>query len=698
MKKKIQSIYARSARFFRNLLHDKDKVAFLVVVILLFVLSVIAFTYLGKKKQNTSDSRLFWVIIFQCGTLGAIAAICGISFSRRLLPNIAIAAAWMILCVLWLDVNKAPLDRITIIDILVDAYRDGRMSSALLETLLKFYGIGFFGTVLVSLGPEIAKGIWSDEIRSTDNKSLLSKFKRDRRQILLRVIGNRASINGMYLRILAFGLAFAFVLVLVLVKAREYQLTFEADLLLLILSVSMEATGIFTHSIITDHALISAEKYYLLRRRKALSDWLSKDGWRSSEKVNAYFMVLIHTYCNHGLIPIPHDDLFPIPVLPVKPIISSAQMVDNMASDAKNLDIALCLIEHFDYTKEQYIDPIEEQYWINAKQSFEPAFALDIDSFLFSKEKNSVGRFPKSELHAIAMARDCFFTKQKAQWQDWLYTSGMSYETMVAELMLTYLRIKYLSKQSSPRNISVSNPRVLKAKSERKLDYASLMLEFPYIMEACIRKRYDYYDCLPGEDKKGSQMRDFFHLQEEGHPPKFRERVEQYYAEMYRWNINLLDIESCNKIADRFYHFLTYIYEDDNKTEQYLHRILPINSNGFKVTNDVSTGSILFAPDILFTLAYSKKQYINPAFGWEAIVQENVELVKSSVDNSHSHFRMPRLCLYSVKDRKCKNRVEQHDGGRHTGYCCVNRGEQCESLVSILYELNKKVSLVTRRL
>lgn len=598
--------------------------------------------------------------------------------THRLLPNLAISVSWVVMVVVAVD-TLAPRDYFfNIVDVLVDGYQNGRMSDGLLESLLKLYGIGFFGTVLVSLGPEIAKGIWSDEVRSTDNKSLLAKLKRDRRQIILRYTRSRVSINGTYLRLLVFGIVFALTLVLVLVKARTYAVTFETDLFLLFIAASMEAVGIFTHSVISDHALVSAEAYYMRQRRKRLSTWLENSGWRNSERINTYFTVLIHSYCNYGLTVISHEDLFP------KPVQAAANQPESPLkqelADDRNLDIALRLIEQFDSVKKQYIEPFEEKYWVNARESFEPAFALDLKQFLFPCALDS--KFPSSRLRAIGLAKWCFFDKQKSQWQEWLYTSGASFETIVAELMLTYLRMRSFSLQSPSEDHSASSNQA--SNSEERIELASLLLEFPYIMEACIKERRDRFNwsqegkekSLEGKEKP-LWSHDYFHLTEDNHPPKYRERVEQYYAELFKETVNELDADACNKIASRFVHFLTYIYEEGNRPEPYLHRILPVNSNHFRATYDVPTASILFTREGLKNL---DEEYANPVLAWQAIIQEEIKQSKAP------NFRCSRLCQYNFNGRTCDHRAKHHDSERNTGYCCVSIEEQCEAFASILFE------------
>lgn len=618
------------------------------------------------SPSSPSPVLLYIAVILQIAFLGIAFFLLSFIKTHRLLPNLAIAAAWVILIVIAVDM-LAPQDwEFTIIDVLVGAYQNGRISGTLLETLLKLYGIGFFGTVLVSLGPEIFKGIWSDEVRSTDNKNLLSKFKRERRQILLRYIGKTHSIQCLYLHLFAFGLAFALTLVLILIKSRSNVVTFEADLVLLLIAASMEALGIFTHSIISDHALVRAEEYYMEQRSTDLPGWLAESNWRNSEKVNAYFAVLIHSYCNYGLTSVLHEKMFPEPVVRRDEVGRELK-----PDDDRTLCVSLRLIERFDMVKKQYIEPFEEKYWVNARASFEPEFALDLNRFLFPEEADH--EFPTSILHAIHMARECFFTKQETHWQEWIYTSGVPFETLVAELMLTYLRMKFVHKLDELDKRSASAKQT---EADKRIELACLLLEFPYIMEACITERCDSSGQQSAGKESSFWQHDYFHLKGGDHPPKYRERVEQYYAELYEMNANTLDAAACNLVAGRFAHFLTYIYEDGSRTEQYLHRILPINSNHFKATNDIPTASIMFDDVVLDRLKCSGKNK-NPIPSWYDIIQRNAGL-ESSCDR--------RLCLYNRESRERTIKNVPHESGHNTGYCCLNRAEQCEGLVSILFE------------
>ena len=622
-------------------------------------LSFIHGTTDNRQELLTQRFCVFLLLFFQISVPACLVFFLCYRYTHRVMPNMAIAAAWTLLVTVFVDsIFGTPYNPlVTVVDVVADAYQYRGLKGEIFTTILKLYGVGLFGTILLSLGPEIAKSLWSDEFRSTDNKTLLAKFNRDRRALLLRVVFKNRSCNILYIWLGLYGIVFVAALLTVMATVRRATVTFSVDLIMLFLSVSLEGVGIFSHSVISDSTLFSAERAYLQRNIKSLPRWMKKTNFENAETVINFAQVLVNTYCNHGLNPFSHTDVFE----------KLSQVIRDMKNgDMKAFLFVLFLIQRFDETKTRYIDPIDEQYWKNTRRDFETQFAADVDGFLSGLTKPIENVFPENYSEAVSLANQCFFTKQNEQWKEWFYINGAPYQETAALLMLDYLRLKFLSSQNAIDAVADAS----------ETDYGALLMEFPYIMESCILNRFG----KPGETEKNENpelTESCFHLFSTEDPPQYRERVEQYYAELFKSKCNKLNKDFCQKIAARFQCFLTHSYETKVRKERFLHRIFPINSNNFTATNDRPDASIVMTAQLL--CAIDKNSYNNPAPGWNEIVKDEVEKCGQSKKES-------RLCYYDVLNYQKKDpNYATHDWG--VGLCCNSRDEQCRVMAAIMFHV-----------
>ncbi len=473
--------------------------------------------------------------------------------------------------------EKALVEVPSFVTLLKEAYNSSKIGSSYIKTFLEIYGIGVFGTVFISMATEATKSLWSDEIRSAENKTLLAKFKRARRQRLLarKFFFSTILVSVVYIHIFYYLIAFLVTVVATIVLSSHDVTIIRINILLLLMSVSMEAIGAATHFIVTDQTLAASEIKYLNQKKTYINELCKKanpdkgaitcNGVRYSREVSNYLQVLVHSYCNHsGGDSISKQTLYPD------------------ASNCCRLQIAKNLISRFYRTKEIFISPNKEAYYASASIHFEPDFALDIIKYLFHesdqkartgngntydkeakldtepKEEHKTNELLTSALSLLDIARKSMFSDQHDEWKDWLYPSNINYEQMMSLIMLDCIRIRF----ADPNNIDSPCFDDF-CTGDHKIVSGAFLLEFPFIVKQALLSRIS--------DGSFSISNRAKNLDEH-----FRERTEQYYYNLFCAGVNSFDSSACNLIAQYFTQTLQARY--DNSAFD-LQRILPIRAN-----------------------------------------------------------------------------------------------------------------------
>ncbi len=689
------------------------------LVLLLSIVSIASIPFSGKFIGNAAERIIY--IIFSSSFIGIEVFLVSNRFSFRLLPNLAIAAAWTLLLVITESAisNACILNAkevaektgktitesdypevVTFIELIRDAYNNSNFDSDFIKTFLEIYSIGIFGTVFVSLATEASKSLWSDEIQNTENKTLLAKFKRARRQqILYRKIQlfdqSELLVSIVYIHLLCYLVFLLPTFVIVSELNSTDTTTLRIDIILLLISVTLEAMGIATHFIITDHALTSSEIKYLKQRGKGIQKHLhnirvknkscnysegnpttptykqkrankntcvntSCKGMVLSKETKNYLQVLVHSFCNHSEV----DSI-------EKSILFPDVEKSNGSVKGCNLCIAKNVIGRFYKTKQIYIDPNKEDYYASASSFFEPAFAIDINNFLFPTIKTV--SFPKTLLDAIAIARHCFFLSQKEQWEKLLYPVGKSFVEISSILILDYIYRRF-----SERN-QIYNPcNIDCCKEDHSAEYGAALLEFPYVMETYLLDRFKDNEQFVSKDtlKKGNDWPRFSERVE----LSFSERVEQYYWELFKNRVNCLERDTCYELGNLFASFLTDSYKNE---ERFLRRILPVNRENYRLTSDKPDGSIKLSKKRTVEIAIDslniEKQQLSMIPGWSNVFKKAWKIgdeVSSKYNNPEEKREHVEKQLFGTDRNGIFNRLTRYDN-EYIGKREIDRCDGC---------------------
>ncbi len=184
-------------------------------------------------------------------------------YSFRFIPAVVVACAWLLL--FNVAFSAALSDSITLVHMLKYAYEKGKFGTNFIKNFLSFFTAGVFGSIVIIMGTEAAKDIWNNEFRTSENKHLLSQFRRARRKVLLtKPINKRnTNINILYLHVIGYMLALVVCASIAMSCGTRDSIMIRIDLALLLFSVALEFVGVFSYLIITEDALNVAEKTYL---------------------------------------------------------------------------------------------------------------------------------------------------------------------------------------------------------------------------------------------------------------------------------------------------------------------------------------------------------------------------------------------------------------------------------------------------
>lgn len=613
----------------------------------------------------SAKDKLFFILISSLA-LGFFLFRMFYCFSFRFLPNLALSGAWTVLFTVFISAKWH--NAVTFIGFLKDAYERSNLGSNFIKTFMEIYSIGIFGTVFISLVSEASKNIWSDELYSNENKTLMTQFKRIRRHLLLSRHIKGIVFNIIYIHMLCYMIALLITFAFAMTYRAADRTILRIDLILLLFSVTLEAMGLTTHLIITDDALVVAECKYLKQRLPRIQKKLEKMPQDCAKltpdtEVNSYLRVLVHTYCNHnGVESVNRNEFFP------------------HFSQGKpcNIFLTIKLIELFDKTYKLYIEPNEEKYYMSARKAFEPAFAQDIKKYLFEAYEHDSSSYIL--LSMIELSYRCFFENQKKEWEKWLYISGEPIDRFESLLMLDFLRWNFSEEQTYAGqcfSTLCSKESNEKSKEERNVILNTMVLEFPYIMETLMQNRYG---------KK------FSALHGEKNPPHFQERVEEYYWNVFLEHVNNSSEMECNEVAERFSAFLKDSYEGE---ERFLHRILPINRAHYSATSDKPDFSIKLSETSMVNIVLDQKSnYLKDEVvpGWGKLfsclrANQTRDIIQKSRNRSEHLANLVENKLKCDIKRLCRfDQREDTTTFARCDRCCVDENEMCHVLASVIFE------------
>ena len=670
-----------------------------VVPILAVGISSLALVLIWKNDLKSMEEwHQISFIVFTHFLLGTGLFLLCYHFSFRWLPNLAIAGAWSVMIIIfetsvrnyYIVKDQLNITVPTFITLLKEAYESSKIGSGFIKTFMELYGVGIFGTVFISMATEATKSLWSDEIRSAENKTLLAKFKRARRQrILARNFLFFKMISVVYIHMVFYLVVLLCTSIATIVLSSTDITIIRIDIILLLMSVTLEAMGVATHFIITDQTLAASETKYLQQKQPAVNRKLKRLSRRNSSslhtckiivlspEVTNYLQILVHSYCNHSS----------------REAINKSHFYPKTIGCCKLL-IAKNLIARFYRTNEIYIAPNQESYYTSASSHFEPNFAIDLRRFLFGNDVSKPSTPPRgwsassrgwsassiSVMDALSICQNCMFAIQRKKWEDWLYPTDLNYEQMVSQVMLDLIRICFVDlhglnepcyEDYCEGNHSISN--------------CALLLEIPFIIKLAIVKRMrdKSFPDLNNENK--------FELW-------FRERTEQYYYNLFESEINCYTSKQCNQIGTHLAQALTARHDG---SDFLLQRVLPINSNNYTDTRNKPDFSLKLSCKNCFDATLIEKKTAIP--GWRCLFKKiyikNWPTKKNSVDKNGSSTydgkleetdywdnkpmiiqkTMERLTAY---DRKYSQSTE---GLPSYGFC-EDKLEQCKVLSYIIFE------------
>lgn len=582
-------------------------------------------------------------VIITCGVVFLLCSLISYYLTFRLMPNLAIAAAWTIMLTVFISVISP--NSITLVSLLDEAFFRSQIDSGFISTFLSIYGIGTFATAVASLRAESSRAMWSEEMNA-ENKTILSQFKRMRRHRIQRFQLFSLEIDVLYLCLFCYVVMFVVSTFLALaLQNKEGGSVIRVQLILLLFSLSTQTLGICTHFTISDGELIEAEQKYLENVKPEIGQLLDQTELSIDSRFSNYLHVLVNTYCNHNAIRKRNQKEFFLP----------------FENQPKNrLHFAVELIAIFDRVYHSYIEPNEEKYYISARKTFEPELAKDLMEYLIHDIDNN----PTSIAEALSIAMEAFFEKQKKEWEGLLYSFREPYLQFKALLLMDLLRDYY-------RNIQYSG-NWADAEELPSTAVKSFLLEFPYRVEQCIRTVYgriSEHSPVLG-DKSFSQF--------------YQERVEYYFWELFACSeLQCETSENCKAISQNLHSFFQKEYVGE---ELYLRRLFPINDGQYARTKDTPYYSICWSKKTLNDVedTFKNKENLNPNMtpqykkikmmqelpGWEAIVR------------NEKYAERERLVSF---DQLSDSSPKLNRGLN----CCVDAEERMYALaVTIFYKMN----------
>lgn len=563
-------------------------------------------------------------------------------FSYRVLPNLAISLAFGILlcCVLSCTPSLAA-GNIWGAEILTSS----NTSEAILDgPLLKITSGSILGSAIFSLIAEASKDLWSNLYKDNgENHQIKRRFMQLRRRLLTHRFF--PSIRNITLVRLFFFLFIEFaVFILILLKKSSVSLSILEQSLFLALTLGL--FGFATHRFISEEELLRAQCRYIESNKTCSlpEQYMCSDNSRN-QRWQDFCQVIVNIYCSH------------CGSLSEENYYHQLSIVEGYLSELESKTLPNCcefrivadVVSVYDMTIQLYINPDETSQ--AEKDSFEQIFAADIYSFLINRctktnlSKTSINIKTCSSAGVLLFAINCLLDYQKNAWKSIIVGNSASFEDFRNLVLLDFLRWMFEQhRQGSPCQLSWFCDRKdsIRDQDERR---AALLLELPFIVEKHLHGRY---------------LKDAPYLIGTAERPSaFRERVEEYYWNVFCKIENTYTLDQCQNIGAIFHSFLLTSYEE---SKYFLQRILPvINTN---VQNVPINSIILTGTEIVSIVSDNDRSKQKPIAqdvpGWKNLINQDEATLKRCMDTREATFTK-------------------------YGPYCIDESEVCHTLTKIIF-------------